>query len=128
MDPTELTNISIFSKRENGGHVTIPVELVRSEAVCESAGRPVDLVCGQLMERYSDNDSGNAPILIQQGTDSPTCGAPTWVAIYRPTSTVYYLDMQTAYFCVIHYEDTNGAAELRLEKYLNAEANTSAES
>ncbi|MCM1230163.1 MAG: hypothetical protein NC489_08520 [Ruminococcus flavefaciens] len=118
MDPTELTTISITSKCRNGELVSIPVDLITSEAVCEAAGRPAKLVAGQLMEKFTDPDGCHEPMMIMHGMDAPANAVPVWVGIYRPTSTVYYMDMQTPYFCVVHHEDTNGAAEHRLDTYM----------
>ena len=113
MDPSELAYVSFAHK---GRVVDIPVELERSEAVCEAANRPVELVIGDLMTRYTSLPGDVKPAIteVMGKVGALEDVKPIWVGVYRPLDSIYYNIIGSRKILVVYKENVK-ESEARLD-------------
>ena len=113
MDPSELAYVSFA---QNGKIVDVPIELERSEVVCEAANRPVEVVIGDLMKRYTSMPGDIKPAITEvMGKVGPLeYVKPIWVGVFHPTSSVYNNIIGSRKILVVYKENVK-ESEARLD-------------
>lgn len=106
MNPNELGYVSVMYQGET---VDIPVMLERSEAVCEAAGRPVQLVIGDMVKKYTSMKDDIPPKVMEVfGKVGPLeLVKPIWVAAYRPIDSAHYKYIDAQRIIVVYKENVH---------------------
>lgn len=114
MDPSELGYVTVIYQ---GRTVDVPVMLERSEAVCEAAGRPAELVIGDMVKKYTSMRGDTPPKIMEVlGKVGPLeLVKPIWVAAYRPTDSEYCKYIGARKIIVVYKENVQ-ESESRLTR------------
>lgn len=114
MPPEDLKYVTVMGMDKKPIEVSIsPIE---SMAINEAAGRPVALVLGELMDRYTMQGKHKIPVVHRTGIMGPNV-VPIWVCMYHVGNPDGVIIIDSPYVCVIYYEDS-GIAERSLNRFV----------